>query len=813
MTDAFISYSRKDKVFVRRLHEALKSQNRDVWADWEDIPPVADWWKEIQTGIEAANSIVFVISPDSVRSNECRKEIEHALSVKKRFIPLLYRDVTEKADQQIMHPAISSHNWIFCRETDDFEAALKTLSGALDTDLDHARAHTRLLVRAKEWDTNQRNASFLLQGDDLSQAETWLGQAMGKKPEPTDLHTAYIFASRKAATVRQRRLLAGVTVALVVSVLLTILSLGLFGEANRQQGIAQNEADNRATQEAIAVTAQRIAEVNAAAANAGATAVADANILAQSVALAGQAEIELDGPRPERGVLLALAAFQGNRYTWQAERALAVGVQDQLPQAALPTSSGQLLGLDWSPDGKLLLTGTSQGTGLIWDTAGHLLFALQSPESVALVTAARWSPDGLRIALSYADGHVAIWSVTGKDSSFSATWAFGLAAVPDPIAHQGSVIDLAWSSDNTSLVTIGEDRTARVWDSTTGSLIANLTSKGGVFSRVVWGPDGKRLLTVGTDRTARIWDVGSQREVSTPITPVVLASWSPDGGQLATTSTNNSITLWSINQREAELLFTLNGHTGRINRLVWSKDGKRLASVSSDDSARVWNPEDGTLLRTLFGHTGDVNDVAWAASVGNPRLITVGEDTTTRMWNSDTGGQLLQADSDTGAITQAAWANDGEHFATLNADGSAHIWEVWKSGRALITFARRCCVERILTDEENLQFGLPTATVAPPPAVQPTPLPGCEASLAARLYPGARGKVNEDDPQLVNVRQGAGTTFTRIAQVSPGQTFQVLEGPVCAEGINWYHIIYGVGAVQGWIAEGLDDQYFIELIE
>jgi len=37
MTDVFISYARKDQVFVRKLHDALVTQGRDVWVDWEDI--------------------------------------------------------------------------------------------------------------------------------------------------------------------------------------------------------------------------------------------------------------------------------------------------------------------------------------------------------------------------------------------------------------------------------------------------------------------------------------------------------------------------------------------------------------------------------------------------------------------------------------------------------------------------------------------------------------------------------------------------------------------------------------------------------
>ncbi|WP_421657227.1 toll/interleukin-1 receptor domain-containing protein [Leptothermofonsia sp. ETS-13] len=39
MTDVFISYSRKDKDFVKTLHTALANHNREAWVDWQDIPP------------------------------------------------------------------------------------------------------------------------------------------------------------------------------------------------------------------------------------------------------------------------------------------------------------------------------------------------------------------------------------------------------------------------------------------------------------------------------------------------------------------------------------------------------------------------------------------------------------------------------------------------------------------------------------------------------------------------------------------------------------------------------------------------------
>jgi len=67
MSDVFISYSRRDIDFVRHLFDQLKARDREAWADWQDIPPTADWLAEIYSGIEAADTFLFVISPDSCR--------------------------------------------------------------------------------------------------------------------------------------------------------------------------------------------------------------------------------------------------------------------------------------------------------------------------------------------------------------------------------------------------------------------------------------------------------------------------------------------------------------------------------------------------------------------------------------------------------------------------------------------------------------------------------------------------------------------------------------------------------------------------
>lgn len=197
--DIFISYSRKDKEFVRQLWETLVQASQDVWVDWDDIPPTADWRQEIYLGIEAANNFVFVISPHSMSSVVCGEELLHAINHGKRLVPIVRQDV----DYQSVHPELAKLNWIFVREQDDFNTAFETLIEAIATDLNHVRMHTRLLIKAREWENRERDSSFLLRGSDLEEAEQWLTQSSSKKPQPTALHREYINASRKTETERQ----------------------------------------------------------------------------------------------------------------------------------------------------------------------------------------------------------------------------------------------------------------------------------------------------------------------------------------------------------------------------------------------------------------------------------------------------------------------------------------------------------------------------------------------------------------------------------------------------------------------------------
>lgn len=155
MIKVFISYSRKDIEFAKRLTAELQKNKLEFWVDWEGIPPTVDFMKKIEKGIEESDVFLFLVSPDSVISKVCGEEIVHAAKNGKRLIPLIVRDVKSEELPQ----ALSHLNWIFFRKKDNFEESFQKLLFGINTDFEWVDVHSRLLVRALEWQNGNKDGA------------------------------------------------------------------------------------------------------------------------------------------------------------------------------------------------------------------------------------------------------------------------------------------------------------------------------------------------------------------------------------------------------------------------------------------------------------------------------------------------------------------------------------------------------------------------------------------------------------------------------------------------------------------------------
>ena len=712
----FISYSRLDIAFVRRLHERLAQQDRDIWVDWEDIPLTADWWQEIQAGINQSDSFLFIISPDSVQSAVCRDEIEYAVANHKRIVPILFRELHTQEDKNALHPSISSHNWIFFRESDDFDTAFENLVRALDTDLEHVREHTRLLVRALEWDAAGRNPSLLLNGIEITRAEAWLTNGMSLHPEPTDLQTQFILASRKAATHRQRNLLLGVSFALVVAVGLAVAALFL----------AQLAESRRREAERLRVVAEQRGQESS------------------SLALAANARNQINDAHNNLGLALAIAAYEANPQPLaDVQQTLARAIYGPGARWRLEDHEKSVVDVAFSPDGALAYSASFDGTLSVWNVAaGGTLqnqFALENalPHSIAV------SPDGDLLAVGMTDGTIRMLDAASGDLRARLT------------GHEGLVTRLAFSPDGLQVLSGSLDRTLRLWDVETGEQVMSILNPGAILN-VAFSPDGLRVVSSSgdndltgkadpliRDRTVRVWDLetGAELQRFQPNSGFVRAvAFSPDGRRVAAGTWNQEdggrIHLWDV--ATGDIVNTFYGHTDIITAVTFSPDGRTLLSASWDRTLRVWNVATALEVQRFQGHrdrvlamqispdgeyvvtgTGNVgNDVpdtqidrasdavvwvwdlksraqvrmleghddwVWTAALSpDNQLAATGSgplnlpalDTSVRLWDVNTGQQILRLDGHTHTVQTVTFSPDGQTVASASWDGTVRLWNV-----------------------------------------------------------------------------------------------------------------------------------------
>lgn len=176
--------------------------------------------------IEGNDVFIFIISPESIRSDNCDWAIDHAMKTCKKIIPIVFRDVTYSE----VRPEVASLEWIFFREEDDdWQASFKQLCERMDHDFKHTRYHTVLLSNAILWETEDFEKSFLLYGDDLEKAQAWLSaSALGAEPTPTALHMSYINASKNLNEVMNKRRLIALFFAIIVVIAIIWPSWGVF---------------------------------------------------------------------------------------------------------------------------------------------------------------------------------------------------------------------------------------------------------------------------------------------------------------------------------------------------------------------------------------------------------------------------------------------------------------------------------------------------------------------------------------------------------------------------------------------------------
>ena len=311
------------------------------------------------------------------------------------------------------------------------------------------------------------------------------------------------------------------------------------------------------------------------------------------------------------------------------------------------------------------------------------------------ITCQSISPDGRWLVTGSTDTTARVWDLSASDPG----------ATPRVLrGHEGGIKCLSISPNSRWLVTGSWDGTARVWNL--------LASDGGLSPHILRGheegilclsisPDGRWLITGSgnpfssvtrdrsKDNTARVWDLSavdpsaSSRILRGHEDNIECLSITPDGRWLITGSRDKMARIWDLSAIDPVASSrALRGHEDSIECLAISPDSRWLITGSRDKTARIWDlsaVDPGASPRVLHGHDEGIGCVS-ISSDGHWLVTAAGygphaEDNAAKVWDlsaSDPGASVRIFDPENG-ITCLGFSPDARWLVT----GGHHAAVVW----------------------------------------------------------------------------------------------------------------------------------------
>ena len=408
------------------------------------------------------------------------------------------------------------------------------------------------------------------------------------------------------------------------------------------------------------------------------------------------------------GTLLASGGMYPNDNAVQIWKLASISDGDLVPWQIHKEHSRAIFGIDFSPDGRSLLSGSADNTARIIDVyserpANVLMYRTGAIVELFAVdySPARGSAGEQLVALAGAVFQqstptelLEIWNASSKELVFELH------------GHTSGVDAVAFSPDGKLLASGGgyPDNTIHIWNAQNGELLRVLEGHASGVRNVTFSPDGKTLASSGWDAMLYLWDVetGELKRSNDEHTSVTWsAALSPNGKLLATGGDEGFIRLWDV--ETSQKLNTFNANASRVTSLTFNADQTILMAGTDepDFNIQLWDVESGERIKTFAGHQNFVQ--AMALSPDGKTLASGGAlgDNTVRIWDIAKNRPLLHViEGHTRSVKSLAFSIDGRVLATGDGRGMIRLIDV-VSGQVMQTIEGQTCAITSLVFEAS----------------------------------------------------------------------------------------------------------------
>ncbi|MEG3991110.1 TIR domain-containing protein [Microcoleus sp. S28C3] len=706
MTQVFISYSERDRETMEKIRNSLRRESLTVWTNTTDIQTGEDFQRAIDRGIEQTDNLVYLVSPDSVESEYVRKEIDCAVSLHKRIIPVLVRetppDSIPKALQGVQYIDLTDNV-----EEGDYVLDESQLLKILHQDEAYYNEHKVFLTQALKWERQHKNPSILLRGYNLRSAEAWLKVGQKRTQHcPTALIEEFIASSLRQPPLESLDVF--ISYSRGDSDLARKLNneLQLQGKTTwfDQESIASGSDFAREIEQGIQSSDNFLFILSPQAVNSPYCAMEveyAANLNKRFVTLLHRA-VNSAELHPELAKVQWID-FNQNDGDFNANFNRLVRTLDTDREHLQNHTKWSQRSLEWEQKNKtndLLLRGSELAIAEVWlqdiqaqkkqPVATELQKAYIAKSSTEkrknkmLLTAAAV---GALSLMTLATILTTLGTIEAKKQTEIAKLEENASRVQtlldaDPLEALILAIKATGESQSAS-PEVRQETFAQVQsslrDAAGDARERNLlTGQAGGVNSLALSPDGKTLASAGKDGTIRLWDT-SGYPIGQPLDPLPnglktalnSVAWSPDGKKIVSGDDKGRIRLWNISGKLVGQGFK--GHQGEVSSIRFSPDGKTLVSSGSDGTIRLWNTNGLPVGKPFTGHKGGISSLA--LSPDGKTIVSGGKDKTVRLWTRQGQpiGKPWTGHED--EVASVAWSPDGKTIASGSNDGRIRLWD------------------------------------------------------------------------------------------------------------------------------------------